>query len=239
MIHPDYIRLTEEKDITWFLDHVLVADIQKVIDAGAGYLAFSLIAQAIELMGAFLDEDEIHASRTGISPDRFARGIDEVFKSINPAYARYNKADSPFYLYDHLRCGMAHVLRPKTRVILTGRADARELGFKHLQEITLEGYSETQLVLVIEDFHNDLVDACRRVKNKIVKKTHLKLKQGYITVTRFTHAFLNQGIPQHFDLNTGATMQVSTAALSGGPIIDFSLTGLAPQAQVRDPDGVE
>ncbi|MSU66032.1 MAG: hypothetical protein EXS38_08035 [Opitutus sp.] len=237
MSHPEYIRLTEEKNIQWFLDNVLVTDIQKVIDAGAGYLAFSLIAQAVELLGALLDEEEIHASRLKISPDRFARGIDEVFKSINPDYARHNKADSPFYLYDHLRCGMAHVLRPKTRVIFTGRADARKLGFKHLEEITLAGYTDTQLVLVIEDFHDDLTEACRRAKNKIIKKTHPKLKQGYITVTRFTHSYVNQGSPQHLDLNTGSTMNVSTAALSGGPIIDLSLTGLAPQAQVRDPGG--
>ena len=219
----DYELHHEDRDINWFLDTVIVRDIEAVINAGAGYLAFSLVAQAIELLGALLDEEEFH--EPGLSESRFAKAIDALFEPINVDYLRHNKADSDYYLWKFLRCGMAHVLRPNSRLVFTGRGDAARIGYRHLQVVELAGYEKPQLVLVIEDLHVDLREACRRAKNLIKRKTHPKLQQGYISVTTFHYAFVNPGDGVRLDWPKGQTLEVATPSVSGGPIIKVGITG--------------
>ena len=235
---PDYIRLTDEKDIPWFLDHVVVNDIKKTIDAGAGYLAFGLIAQAIEVLGALLDEQEIHVNKPGVPETRFGLAIDLVFEPINKDYARHNKTTSPYYLYEHLRCGMAHVLVPKAPLIFTGRHDALVMGFRHLQEFN-PGTADAQLLLVIEDFHDDLAAACARAKKLIKKKTHPKLKQGYITVTNYQYSFLNEGEARQLEWKTGLKLNVTSNEPAGGLLMTAALTGVAPAAQTWPTSSVD
>ena len=230
MSTPEYDRQTEEKDIHWFLDTVIVRDIQQVIDAGSGYLAFALVAQAIEMLGALLDEKEIHDHGGGLPEKRFAKAMDDLFAPINKDYGRYNKGDSDYYLYKYLRCGMAHVLRPQTRIVFTGRTDADKLKLKHLTEVTLEGYAEPQLLLVIENFHDDLKEAVRRAEVILKKTNHPKLRHGYITISRFKHTF-ETAAPLNVQVAAGQSFAVTSPSLSGGPVYDFTITGLAPGAR--------
>lgn len=211
---PTYTRLTEDKDIEWFLDTVIIRDIGEVIEAGAGYLAFGLIAEAIEVLGALLDEHDFEEPDQ--SEKRFVKAIDMSFKPINNRYAQLNRSDSDYFLYKHLRCGMAHILRPSARLVFTGQDDAKRFGAKHLEEVMFED-GAAHVLLVIEDFYADLIEACRRTKNHLKNKTHAKLKKGYITISKVA-------APSSF---TGYT--------SGAPILSgaggyANITGVAPGA---------
>jgi hypothetical protein len=214
---PEYTRRTEEKDINWFLDTVVVGDIGSVIDAGCGYLAFALIAQSIEMLGALLDEQEIGHYEQGLPAKRFAKGITEVFKPIDARYAEFNKEDSEYYLWENLRCGMAHIIRPKSKIVFTGKSDANKLHASHLDKIKFDD-GEKYLLLVVEDFYDHLKDACRRTKNKLTKKTHVKLKKGYITIHHVQEA-------SSFSHLSGGTAASPTLSGSG---FDIPVTGVAP-----------
>jgi hypothetical protein len=216
----EYQLQNSDETIGWFLDNVIIADIGKVIDAGAGYLAFALIAQAIETLGALLDERDF--SERSLSESRFGKAITELFSA---KYGELNKSGTEFYLYEHLRCGMAHILRPNSRIVFCGAKDAKQMGHGHLEVLTIQGYSETQLLLVLETFYEDLKDACGRAKNLIKKKTHPKLKQGYITVSRFTYHFTNAESDYALSLQKGASLNVTTPATNNGFTISTAITG--------------
>ena len=215
---PEYTRQTEEKDINWFLDTVIVHDIGAVIEAGCGYLAFALIAQSIEMIGALLDEHEIDHYELGLPAKRFAKGITEVFQPIDARYAEFNKEDSIYYLWENLRCGMAHIIRPKSKIVFTGKSDANKLRASHLDKIKFDDGDE-YLLLVVEDFYNHLKDACRRAKNKLPKKTHAKLKKGYITIHHVQQ-------PPSFSYLSGGS--AASPSLSGAGF-NVPVTGVAPR----------
>lgn len=173
----DYHLIREDQTIEWFVDTVLVRDIRTVIQSGAGYLAFSLIAQGIELLGALLDEQEFNDSN--LSEDRFRTALRELFPKT---YMGHSTKGAEFYLYEDLRCGMAHVLRPQGRIGFIGRTEAREMRVSHLQPVDHEG--RRLLVLVLEDLFDDFSEACRKAKNRIKKKSHAKLGRGYLAFYR-------------------------------------------------------
>lgn len=219
----EYILQKDDKTIDRFLDMVIIRDIEKVIDAGAGYLAFGLMAQAIELLGALLDEYEFDDHEPGLPETRFRIAIDSLFTPRNKNYGRFNQSDSEYYLWKYLRCGMAHICRPRNRVIFTGRTSAKGMGLLHLEEAMPDGYDEPQLILVVEDLFDDLKDGCRRAKNLIKKKTHPKLKQGYITVSEYAYAFVNVGA----DISWPASskLEIKSDAPFGGSTIFHTITG--------------
>lgn len=157
-----------------FIDCVLIADIGKVINADCAYLAFGLISQGIETLGAILDEQEIH--NIGNAESRFRNAIQTLFKWQGSLYPKYASADSEYDLFKYLRCGMTHVLRPAGKIGFTTRKESTGNGTKHMEVSKETG----QLILVIEDFYSDFEKACIKCKNLIPKKSHSKLKDDYI-----------------------------------------------------------
>lgn len=177
-IPPYGVVRDDTRDLAWFIDNVLVGDIKKVIDAGAGYLAFGLIAEGVEFLGALMDDAEFHEKN--LSEKRFQSGIHQFFPTTYTKYNRKpaNDADRRIFLYEELRCGMAHVLRPKPRLGFTGRADGKAA--QHLQ-LVRDGDTEI-LVLVLDAFFDDFVEACRKAKNQLKQRRHPKLSAGYLTI---------------------------------------------------------
>ncbi|MFZ4856806.1 MAG: hypothetical protein ACOYL3_10455 [Desulfuromonadaceae bacterium] len=157
-----------------FIDRVLICDIGKVIKAECAYLAFGLIAQGIETLGAILDEQEIHD--ICLAEVRFRNAVATLFNGQGSLYPKYASADSEYDLFKYLRCGMAHVLRPAGKIGFTTRKQSIENGTKHMEVSKETG----QLILVIEDFYSDFEKACIKCKNAIPKKSHAKLKNDYI-----------------------------------------------------------
>ncbi len=121
------------------------------------YLAFGQISMGIELFGACSDA-EPDINKEGLSRARFNLGLTSYMAKVDPRYATYaGKRGDPFELYGNLRCGMAHLLRPKSELGLTSRAGANDDGTKHL-----EVYAPlNKLVLVAEQWFDDFEAALK------------------------------------------------------------------------------
>lgn len=121
------------------------------------YLAFGQISMGIELFGACSDaEPDINKER--LSRIRFNLGLTSYMAKVDVRYASYaGQRGDPFELYGNLRCGMAHLLRPKSELGLTSRAGAANDGTKHL-----EVYAPlNKLVLVAEQWFDDFESAAK------------------------------------------------------------------------------
>ena len=158
------------KNLSRFIDEILIHQLDAMIRCGAGYLAFGQISIGIEFLGACHDSfdfEEPYKSR-----ERFKLGITEYMAKIDPRYATYNDAQSPYYLYKHLRCGMAHLVRPQGKVGLTG-GDNFTL---HLREIK----NPDAIILVLNPFFEDFKKACAILKSEIPNLSHPKISQIYL-----------------------------------------------------------
>jgi hypothetical protein len=138
-----------EKD---FIEQYILKQISDLQNAGFHYFSFLLIGQAIEVMGAFLDNKPFRARQQ--SQIRFANAINQLFDS---PYQRINNNN---WLYDKLRNHMAHMLIPSDYLLLVSKSETTA---KHLARI------DRKLVLVAEDFYIDLQKACNRLLEKIEK----------------------------------------------------------------------
>lgn len=124
---------------------------------GSQYLSFGQIAMGIELFGACRDA-EPNLNKEGVSRSRFNLGLTEYMAKVDARYATYaGPRGTPFELYGNLRCGMAHLLRPKGDVGLTSRVGAAADGTNHL-----EIYAPlNKLVLVAEQWFDDFESAAQ------------------------------------------------------------------------------
>jgi hypothetical protein len=140
------------------------------------YLSFGVIAQGIEFLGACLDELDWDAKNQGES--RFNKAIKELFKSSNNEYIKYTSSTSGHYLYEGLRCGLIHMMRPQKSIWLTHREESLKDGTSHL------GKKDEKLFLVVEDLYDDFKKACEKIIYKIEhnKITNTKIKDSYITI---------------------------------------------------------
>lgn len=103
------------------------------------YFAFGAIANAIELLGNCMDPYDWNQTR--LSKERFNNAI-KTFPSLK----QYLNAD----LYSNLRCGMAHIIAPKSSLRLADK----------------EGeYNPQTKTLHIETFYADFNAACQYLIN--------------------------------------------------------------------------
>lgn len=133
------ILLKELKDIVYF--------------EKAPYIKFVLLVNSIEYIGASLDA--FPYIETGHSETRFNDALKKLFPK---QYDKYTKADSEFYFYENLRCGLVHQFRPKkSQIHLTTRKEAIEDGNEHLEE------KNSSIYIVLEDFYDDLEKAVNKL----------------------------------------------------------------------------
>jgi hypothetical protein len=178
-----------------FVKTVLLKDIHRMTyDCGLHYLAFGTIAVGIEFLGAC--EDAHPFEQPGESRRRFKLGIERYMALVEPRYATYNDRNSPFFLYKHLRCGMAHIMRPQGTVGFICRSDAQKAGHAHLSLVN----GGQALLLTAEDFYDDFAKACQLLLANLPAKTDSKLKSIYLPVS---------------ELSPLASVTASTVPLSG------------------------
>jgi len=175
------MAITRNQTIEWFIRTVLLGDLRKMIyDAKLHYLGFGNVACAIEFLGACLDSEDFN--KEGLSKKRFEGAIEKLFIPIDNRYKLYNDKNSPYYLYKHLRCGMAHIMRPQGMIAYTTRDESKEEGTEHLEIDP----SIKKLILVSEDFYDHLELACKELKNKLsLPNSHKKLSDLYLSITDF------------------------------------------------------
>lgn len=150
-------------DIHQFLEQIVEKDMPKMAMENA-YFGAGIIAGGIEFLGACLDAHPLRVD--GESAARFCLAVNRLFPATYHPFSRpapYRKAQKQTHdLYESLRCGMAHVLRPQG-VFLTGSTkEATADGNAHLQILTRSGKSGP--LIVVEEFVADFVLAAKTLQ---------------------------------------------------------------------------
>ena len=171
--------LTESKtslSIQEFVERVLLRDLRRMIyEAKLHYLGFGSIAVGIEFLGACVDDHPFGASRH--SAARFERGITDFMTKADSRYEKHHHR-----LYNYLRCGIAHVMRPTGKVLFTSREESVHDQTHHFQII-----NDDQLLLVCEDFYDDFATSCQALIAQLPSLTSPKLQQPYLVITEFSN----------------------------------------------------
>ncbi|MDR0543922.1 MAG: hypothetical protein LBG30_01035 [Odoribacteraceae bacterium] len=131
-----------------FLQDVIVVELSKMLGMGLSYMPFVAMGQAIEVLGSFLDRKPMKAREQ--SAKRFAACVNKLLGG------RYRLLNEKNRLYDTLRNQMTHAFLPGENALLLDRSTNRQ-GYAHLQEV------DGKLVLISEDFHEDLCRAVDRL----------------------------------------------------------------------------
>lgn len=137
-----------------FVQHYFIEEIARLNQHNFGYFSFVVIAQAIEMLGAALDDKPFRAKNQ--SRKRFDLGIRALFDE------RYQRLAINGWLYENFRCNMSHLFVPSNAILLLTREQATE-NEKHLSK---KGES---VIFIAEDFQEDLRKACLFFIKKIDK----------------------------------------------------------------------
>lgn len=165
--------------IQQFLKKVLIEEVKSIQDNGGHYyLSFGIIAQGIELLGACLDDKSI--DQQGLSQKRFEKCILDLFPTQYHPHA--------IDLYKKLRCGLLHTFIPNVGVELIESKDVAKIGGHLLKRKIRLGDSHESLIVVAENFYEDLSAATRKIidEGKIhSSKTGIKIvhEEGLIPLT--------------------------------------------------------
>lgn len=157
-----------------FIRNVLISEIKDIVDRHS-YLAFVLICSGIEFLGKCIDinnQDWDWDLKYRKKNNPFDKAIKELFPS------KYEKLLIKYNLRDQLRNGLIHLLAPKSNVSLSQ--------LKHCKNgvITMENHpfeQNNKIILIIEYFYIDFVDACKKVLNKEFKEDD-KMNKPFLSI---------------------------------------------------------
>lgn len=122
-----------------------IEPLPRLVTDGYTMIAYMVIAQGIETMGAFIDKKPFKARGQGAA--RFALALEKLFPA---RYSSFNRRD---FLYQNLRGNLTHLSVGSPHLILGTRAD----GIKHL-------WAENKKTsMVLEDLMEDFICAWGRV----------------------------------------------------------------------------
>ena len=140
----------------------------------APYIKFVLIATSIEFLGACMDQKDWIPKKSQ-SENRFNNAIKKLFPK---QYHKYANKGATINLFRDFRCGMIHKLNQESNIRLTERRHESDNERLHLKIV------DNQLVLVLEDFYEDLNRACNELE-KLYKNNKIpnrKLEDDYIHI---------------------------------------------------------
>jgi hypothetical protein len=159
--------------------NVILDEMRRIINAGALYLSYANVAVGVELLGACQDPHPY--DEEGKSRQRFETGLKTYMATVRPAYNNpaFFGRNSRYDLYKHLRCGMAHILRPQGKVGIIGRGNAQQVGWSHLDIYT----PRDQVIFTSEDFFEDFEKATNLLLADIAGSTNPKHTGVFLPVT--------------------------------------------------------
>lgn len=152
-----------------------------VFEQSSPYIKFMPLVGCIEFLGACYDEQPFDSTRGDVKDiveRRFNKAIKELFpKSYHP----FAKANHKFYLYGKLRCPLIHQLKPGPGIYFTTRFESKQDNTEHLKE-----FETGKLILVLEDFYDDLEKASLDLINKFETKkiTNKKGESGFLDIIK-------------------------------------------------------
>lgn len=162
----------ENKNVKYFIENILIEEIGRLVNNGNHYLGFGPQTQAVELLGAIIEDDSIERQTNnpasefetkGKSRRRFYNAI-KLFS--DPRYLQYcpeSKNDINYNidydLYINLRCGYAHLMKPTGKISVTTENESIVDGTKHLEIDPLTN----RLIIVSEILYRDLKEVCEKI----------------------------------------------------------------------------
>ncbi len=156
-----------EQDISHIkslLQNRVVTEVGKLLELGLYDIAFIIMAQSIEVLGAFMDKKPLKAEHQ--SKKRFSLAL---YKLFDVKYAKLNLND---FLYVHFRCNLSHLFTASPYLILLSRVEAEGLSLLHLQQ------KGEKVVIVAESLHEDIILATNKLFKKMDNQQVL-YKKGY------------------------------------------------------------
>ncbi|MEO6054987.1 MAG: hypothetical protein ABIP97_13350 [Chthoniobacterales bacterium] len=163
-------------DLKQFIEELLIPDLQKMVDHELHYYAFSIICQAIEVLGGVYDQEDI--DEYGASKTRFDNAIDKLFSD-----KRYREKKHLFYTY--LRGPLIHQLRPGEGIYLASVKKDKIKPENHLNRHDESGC----IILVIEVFFSNFIGAFNKFKTELNQKKDLdksKVERPFIYVSNIS-----------------------------------------------------
>jgi hypothetical protein len=165
MDHTYMEEVEQVERIERFLHDVVIVELSKMQGIGLSYMPFVVMGQAIEVLGSFLDQKPMKAKDQ--SARRFSLCVNKLLGG------RYRLLNDKNRLYDILRNQMTHTFLPGKNLLLLNRTENHK-GYRHLEQVG------ERLVLISEDFHEDL---CRAVERLCVALKERRLKSKTISYT--------------------------------------------------------
>ncbi|HEY5704786.1 MAG TPA: hypothetical protein VIS96_04350 [Terrimicrobiaceae bacterium] len=160
-------------DLKRFIEDLVIPDLHKMIECQLHYYAFSVICQAIEVLGSIYDQKSL--DDYGASETRFDNAITNLFRD-----KRYREKQELFYSF--LRGPLIHQLRPGAGLFLASEQKDRIKQDNHLEKHVDSG----SVILVIERFLADFIDAFEKFKRELNQRKDLdnkKVEQPFIYVS--------------------------------------------------------
>jgi len=160
-----------------FINNVLLDEMRRMLSANTLYLLTGQVACGIEFLGACRDAFGFHVP--GKSKQRFRAGVDLYMRRVDARYALFNSNGHQFDLYYHLRCGMAHVIRPAGNIAFIDRGNGLAATLAHL---TVSA-KHNKLILFPEVLFDDFAKACDLLINDLPTLTDAKLYGDFLPVS--------------------------------------------------------
>jgi hypothetical protein len=168
----------KEYTLPEFIEQLLIPDLERMEAQQLHYYAFSIVCQAIEVMGAATDNSSLEDF--SLSERRFTNALATFFKD-----RRYANNQSKFFKM--LRGPLIHQLRPGDGFLLASEAKDNINPAKHL-----EGHESGATLLIFESFLEDFKQAFRRFKQYLTDKKASALERfqsTFLVVTPLAPAY--------------------------------------------------
>lgn len=163
----------ENKSVKDFIQTVLINNIGSLVGTGNHYLGFGPQTQAIELLGAIIEDKAVerlqpkHPESEFNTQKKSRRRFHNALKLFsNPKYLEFCPElrkdiayQADYDLYSNLRCGYAHQMRPIGKISVTTEPESIIDGTTHLEIEPISG----RLIIVSEILYRDLKEVCEKV----------------------------------------------------------------------------
>lgn len=156
--------MTEENQLfpKEFIRKIYIENLGQIISLGYYYIGFGIMGIGIEFIGKCIRyKHNENWDKPNQGRDNFQEAINQLMKK----YAPFIGANNEFDFSDNLRNGMSHAFKPKGKLELTFRKEAKDRGWQHVQK-NFSG----RLVICCEDLYEDFHMACKEVLRKIEDK---------------------------------------------------------------------
>lgn len=184
--------IEENKTVLEFIKIVLIKNIGELITTGNHYLGFGTISQGIELIGAIIEDVDIEKMQVVKNSNfdtlrksrrRFHNAL-KLFSNANyEKYCPLKMENEDYDLYENLRCGYSHQMRPLGQIAVTTSSETNNDKTKHL-EIDPR---TSKLIIVSEEFYKDFKEVCEKVILLIGEKriNHSKAYENFLSLIKY------------------------------------------------------